>query len=92
MPFLAAFSDAKLRSFVKPGDTLDISAALVHEGSGFARTKAQIHCDGKLACNAEMTFRVVEFPNQELRAHMEQAATALAFPRKIADQLCGRGR
>ena len=92
MPFLAAFSDAKLRSFVKPGDTLDISAALVHEGSGFARTKAQIHCGGKLACNAEMTFRVVEFPNQELRAHMEQAATALAFPRKIADQLCDRGR
>ena len=90
MPFLAAFADAKLRAFVKPGDVLDISATLMHQGSGFARTRAQIHNDGKLACNAEMTFRVVEFPNEELRAHMERAAAALAFPRKVADPLGGR--
>jgi 3-hydroxyacyl-[acyl-carrier-protein] dehydratase len=80
MPFLAAFSQAKLRAFVKPGDTLELTAALVHEGSGFARTKAQIRHDGKLACNAEITFRVVEFPNPEFRQHMEKAAAALAFP------------
>jgi 3-hydroxyacyl-[acyl-carrier-protein] dehydratase len=80
MPFLAAFSQAKLRAFVKPGDTLELSAALVHEGSGFARTKAEIRHDGKLACNAEITFRVVEFPNPEFRQHMEKAAAALAFP------------
>jgi hypothetical protein len=36
--------------------------------------------DGKLACNAEITFRVVAFPNQEFRQHMEKAAAALAFP------------
>ena len=80
MPFLAAFNQAKLRSFVKPGDTLEITAALSHEGSGFMRTKAEIRNDGKLACNAEITFRVVEFPNQEFRQHMEKAAAALAFP------------
>ena len=80
MPFLAAFSQAKLRAFVKPGDTLELSAAIVHEGSGFARTKAEIRHDGKLACNAEIMFRVVEFPNPEFRQHMEKAATALAFP------------
>jgi 3-hydroxyacyl-[acyl-carrier-protein] dehydratase len=80
MPFLAAFNQAKLRSFVKPGDTLEITAALSHEGSGFARTKAEIRHDGKLACNAEITFRVVEFPNQEFRQHMEKAAAALDFP------------
>jgi 3-hydroxyacyl-[acyl-carrier-protein] dehydratase len=80
MPFLAAFKEAKLRAFVKPGDTLELTAALVHEGSGFARTKAEIHHDGKLACNAEITFRVVEFPNPEFRQHMEKAAAALAFP------------
>ena len=28
MPFLAAFNQAKLRSFVKPGDTLELTAAL----------------------------------------------------------------
>jgi 3-hydroxyacyl-[acyl-carrier-protein] dehydratase len=82
MPFLAAFKEAKLRAFVKPGDTLELTAALVHEGSGFARTKAEIRSDGKLACNAEITFRVVEFPNPEFRAHMEKAAVALAFPRE----------
>jgi 3-hydroxyacyl-[acyl-carrier-protein] dehydratase len=80
MPFLAAFNQAKLRAFVKPGDTLALTAALTHEGSGFARTKAEIHHDGKLACNAEITFRVVEFPNPEFRQHMEKAAAALAFP------------
>jgi 3-hydroxyacyl-[acyl-carrier-protein] dehydratase len=80
MPFLAAFKQAKLRAFVKPGDTLELTATLVHEGSGFARTKAEIHHDGKLACNAEITFRVVEFPNVEFRQHMAKAAAALAFP------------
>src|SRR5215468_3876009 len=36
MPFLAAFKEAKLRSFVTPGKTLTIDAAMVHDGSGFA--------------------------------------------------------
>jgi len=80
MPFLAAFNQAKLRAFVKPGDTLELTAAIVHEGSGFARTKAEIRHGGKLACNAEITFRLVEFPNQEFRQHMEKAAATLAFP------------
>src|SRR5271170_3808981 len=35
MPFLAAFKDAKLRSFVTPGDVLEITASLMHDGSGF---------------------------------------------------------
>jgi 3-hydroxyacyl-[acyl-carrier-protein] dehydratase len=80
MPFLAAVKDAKLRAFVKPGDTLEVTAELLHEGSGFARTKAEIRNADKLACNAEITFRVVEFPNQEFRAHMQRAATLLALP------------
>src|SRR5258708_26137613 len=80
MPFLAAFNQAKLRSFVKPRDALEITAALTHEGSGFARTKAEIRNDGRLACNAELTFRAVQFPHQEFRQHMKKAAAALAFP------------
>ncbi len=62
MPFLAAVKEAKLRSFVTPGQQLALSAKLLHEGSGFAVTQAEIRCDGKLVCNAELTFRVVEFP------------------------------
>ena len=80
MPFLAAFNQAKLRAFVRPGDTLELTAALAHEGSGFARTTAEIRNDGKLACNAEITFRVAEFPNPEFRQHMKEAAVRLAFP------------
>jgi 3-hydroxyacyl-[acyl-carrier-protein] dehydratase len=80
MPFLAAIKEAKLRSFVSPGATLEATATLVHDGSGFARTEAQIRNDGKLACNAEITFRVVGFPNPEFRRYMEKAAAAIAFP------------
>jgi 3-hydroxyacyl-[acyl-carrier-protein] dehydratase len=80
MPFFAALKEAKLRSFVTPGQTLALSAKLLHEGSGYAVAKADIRCEGKLACNAEITFRVVEFPNAEFRASMEKMAAILEFP------------
>ncbi len=83
MPFFAAVKEAKLRTFVTPGQQLALSAKLLHEGSGFAVTKADIRCDGKLVCNAEITFRLVEFPNQEFRASMEKMATILAFPTEV---------
>ena len=81
MPFFAALKEAKLRSFITPGQSLSLSAKLLHEGSGYAVTKADIRCDGKLACNAEITFRLVEFPNPEFRASMEKMAAFLEFPR-----------
>ena len=80
MPFFAALKEAKLRSFVTPGQDLSLSAKLLHEGSGYAVAKADIRCDGKLACNAEITFRLVEFPNAEFRANMERMAAILEFP------------
>src|SRR6266852_1966737 len=80
MPFFAALKEAKLRSFVTPSQPLSLSAKLLHEGSGFAVTKAEIRCDGKLACNAEITFRLAEFPNPEFRANMERMAAILEFP------------
>lgn len=80
MPFFAALKEAKLRTFITPGQSLSLSAALLHEGSGYAVTKAEIRCEGKLACNAEITFRLVEFPNAEFRASMEKMAAILEFP------------
>ena len=80
MPFLAAVKEAKLRHFVNPGQVLAISAELIHEGSGFAVTKAKVVADGKPVCNAEITFRVMEFPNPEFRATMEEWAARLEFP------------
>jgi len=80
MPFFAAAKEAKLRTFVMPGQVLDVSAKLVHDGSGFAVTKADIRCEGKVVCNAELTFRLVEFPDPSFRAAMENVAAEIAFP------------
>jgi 3-hydroxyacyl-[acyl-carrier-protein] dehydratase len=80
MPFLAAFREAKLRTFVTPGQALALSAAVKHEGSGFAVTEAEIKVAGKLVCNGEILFRLVEFPSPEFRASMEKVAAAIAFP------------
>src|SRR5256884_4364688 len=51
MPFFAALKEAKLRSFITPGQTLTLTAKLLHQGSGFAVARSEIHCDDKLACN-----------------------------------------
>src|SRR5438105_14065156 len=59
MPFLAAFKEAKLRSFVMPGTRLALRANLVHDGSGYAITKAEIEVEGEIVCNGELTFRLV---------------------------------
>jgi 3-hydroxyacyl-[acyl-carrier-protein] dehydratase len=80
MPFFAALKEAKLRSFVSPGQTLSLSAKLLHQGSGFAVAKTEIRCDDKLAFNAEITFRLVEFPSPDFRANMEKMAAILEFP------------
>src|SRR6266478_2414797 len=58
MPFLAAFKEAKLRSFVTPGQTLALSASIVHEGSGYTITRSEIRIAAKPICDAEITFRL----------------------------------
>jgi 3-hydroxyacyl-[acyl-carrier-protein] dehydratase len=80
MPFFAALKEAKLRAFVTPGQMLSLSAKLVHEGSGYTIAQADIRCDGKRICDAEITFRLAEFPNPEFRASMEKMASILEFP------------
>jgi len=80
MPFFAAVKEAKLRTFVTPGQVLAVTAKLVHDGSGFARTEAEIRHDGKLVCDAELTFRLIAFPNPEFRVSMEKVAAQIAFP------------
>src|SRR6516165_472311 len=80
MPFFVAVKEAKLRSFVTPGQQLALSATLLHEGSGFAVTRAEIRCNDRPVCNAEMTFRLMEFPNPEFRANIEKMAAILEFP------------
>lgn len=83
MPFLAQVKEAKLRSFVAPGTKLRIEAELLHEGSGFAVTKARVTDAGKPICNAELIFRVVDFPNEEMRTKMRETAERIALPKEI---------
>jgi 3-hydroxyacyl-[acyl-carrier-protein] dehydratase len=80
MPFLATIKEAKLRTFVTPGQQLTLSARLEHEGSGFAVTDAEVAVGGKLVCNATITFRVMDFPNPSFRAFMEEFAARIEFP------------
>jgi 3-hydroxyacyl-[acyl-carrier-protein] dehydratase len=82
MPFFAAVKEAKLRTFVKPGEALSVTAKVLHDGSGFARTEAEIRRDGKRVCGAELTFRLVEFPSPEFRVSMEKFASEIAFPKE----------
>jgi len=80
MPFLAALKEVKLRTFVTPGQALMITAKIMHEGSGFALTEAEIRVDGKMVCNADITFRVVDFPPGDFVKHMHETAKRIAFP------------
>jgi 3-hydroxyacyl-[acyl-carrier-protein] dehydratase len=79
MPFLVAVKDAKLRTFVTPGQRLAIDGHLNHDGSGYAVVDAKIKIDGKLICDATLTFRVLEFPNAEMKHQMREFAARIGL-------------
>lgn len=83
MPFLAAVKEAKMRTFVQPGEQLEITARVRHEGSGYAMTEAEIRIAGKRVCGASLTFSHVPFPNDELRGHMSVVAEKVGLPRPV---------
>ncbi len=74
MAFLAQVREAKLRAFVTPGQALVASARLVHDGSGYAVMEGRLESGGKAVAGAELTYRVVAFPNPDLRGQMLDAA------------------
>ena len=80
MPFLAAVKEAKLRTFVAPGQILSLAASLLHEGSGYAITKASIDVDGKTVANSEITFKVMACPDPKFRTSMSEVASRIGFP------------
>ncbi len=57
-----------------------MSAKMVHDGSGFALTQAQGAHDGKVVCDATITFRVVDFPKPEFKQQMLKFAERTALP------------
>jgi 3-hydroxyacyl-[acyl-carrier-protein] dehydratase len=80
MPFLAALKEVKLRTFVTPGQVLAVSAKIDHEGSGFTMTETEVRVEGKIVCDANITFRVVEFPKGEFLSSMQEVAKRIALP------------
>jgi len=85
MPFLVQVKAAKLRAFVVPGQALEAEARLLHDGSGFAVVEGRIQSDGKPVAEAEITYRVVPFPNETLRAEMLKTARRIAVPEAFFD-------
>ena len=79
MPFLASVKDAKLRTFVMPGQVLMIESHLAHDGSGFAVMEAKIKREGKVICDATLTLRVLDFPNAEMASQMRANAVRLGL-------------
>ena len=84
VPFLAALKEVKLRGFVLPGARLEASAKLIHEGSGYAMTSAEIKNAGKVVCNAKITFRVMEFPAGQFLDSMREIAKRIELPMETA--------
>jgi 3-hydroxyacyl-[acyl-carrier-protein] dehydratase len=83
MPFLMQVEKAKMRNFVAPGATLEVEAALLHEGSGYAVVKASITAGGKKVTEAEVRYGVVPFPNEALRAAMLETARRVGLPEEL---------
>lgn len=80
MPFLVGVKQGKLRTFVEPETPLEIEATIVHDGSGFAMTKAAIRSRGKRLCDAELTFKTQPFPDETFATMIRQRAGQLGLP------------
>lgn len=78
MPFLTKVVGANLRKFIAPETPIDMEATLVHDGSGYAVTKAKITTGGKAVCDAEIMFKILPFPD-ELGAQMRANARTLGM-------------
>ncbi|MGB8244313.1 MAG: beta-hydroxyacyl-ACP dehydratase, partial [Pseudolabrys sp.] len=57
---------------------------LTHEGSGYAITDASITLDDKSICDATLTLRILDFPNDEMKLRMREAAARVGFPAEVS--------
>jgi 3-hydroxyacyl-[acyl-carrier-protein] dehydratase len=80
MPFLAGIREAKLRSFVRPGAALLVSATLEHDGSGYSVTAGRVEENGKVVAEAAIMLRSLPFPTPELKRTLRQFADRVGLP------------
>lgn len=79
LPFLIQIDKAKIRTFVEPGTELTVVGELVHEGSGFAVTRASVQSTNQRRdiAEAELRFRTMPFPTDDLRSTVREHAAAV---------------
>jgi 3-hydroxyacyl-[acyl-carrier-protein] dehydratase len=82
MPFMAGVKEAKFRTAVFPGDELEFEGRMVHEGSGYAIGACKGLRQGKVVCEAQITYRVLPFPSPEFRKALFEWAERLDVPVK----------
>ncbi len=78
--YLAQVKAAKMRDFVTPGQALTAEVELRHEGSGYAVASGRLSRGDKCVAEAELTYRVMRFPNETMRAQMRMAARRVGIP------------
>ena len=83
MPILAGVKEAMMRSAVFPGDELRIRGPCgYHEGSGFTVAEVKGRRQGKAVCDAQITYRMLPYPNPQFRQAIRDWAERLQFPFK----------
>lgn len=80
MAFLSKVAEAKFRGFVGPGAPLLVQARRTHDGSGYAVAEASIESGGKRVADAQITYRILPFPAEELRQAMLATARRIGLP------------
>ena len=75
----AAVKSAKVRRQVSPGDILIVEGRVLHEGSGFAIAKGTISVAEKSACEAELTYRILPFPDPKVRIELQSVAAQVGL-------------
>jgi len=82
MPILAGVKEAKMRTAVLPGDALEFEGKVIHEGSGFTVGEVKGRRGGKVVCDAQITYRLLPYPNPKFREAIRGWAERLQFPFK----------
>ncbi len=67
MPILVGVKDAKFRRPVFPGSALEFEGHVRHEGSGYAVGECSGQHDGKVVCEAGLTYRIMPYPTPQFR-------------------------
>jgi len=79
MPFLVGVKDAKFRSPVFPGNALEFEGHVQHEGSGYAVGQCTGRHDGKVVCEAHVTYRIMPFPTPQFRQVLLERAEQIGI-------------